>query len=145
MTENPYSSSIDSAGLPTSRAPKLSRVTLAILKYLGSYLLGIFACVILTPVQPQLAGVVLWPYFPLFAVLGVFLFYLHLSGAYLPFGGTGVAYWSMFLLGFAPVVFEAIVYRLPSSRLRHWRPLWIGFPVGFVGTLGVYFTAAGSI
>ena len=44
-----------------------------------------------------------------------------------------------------PKVMEVLVYFIKSRRLRAWRPLWIGFPIGFVGTLGVYYTAAASI
>ena len=36
-------------------------------------------------------------------------------------------------------------YLVGSPRLRRWRPLWLGFPIGFIGTLGVYYTAAASI
>lgn len=42
------------------------------------------------------------------------------------------------LLGFAS--------RLPFVRaLRPWHALWVGLPIGFVGTLGVYYSAAASI
>ena len=145
MTENRYSSPTAGADLPTSRGPTLAKVPLAILKDVGSYLLGICACVLLTPVKLQLAGVVLWPYYPVFAVIGVFLFYLYLSNAYLPYGGTGAAYWSLFSIGLAPIVFEAAAYCRRIPLLRGWRPLSVGFPIGFVGTLGVYYTAAASI
>jgi len=40
---------------------------------------------------------------------------------------------------------ELLVYFTRPSRLRIWRPLWIGFPVGFVGTLGVYYTLLASV
>lgn len=50
-----------------------------------------------------------------------------------------------FAVGLLPLALEAMAYFLGSRRLRAWRSLWIGFPLGFVGTLGVYYTAAASI
>ena len=44
-----------------------------------------------------------------------------------------------------PFMMELLAYFLGSRSVLAWRPLWIGFPAGFVGTLGVYYTAAASI
>ena len=145
MTNNRNSSSTAEAELPTSRNTSAAKVLLAILKYVGSYVLGIAACVLFTPVELELAGVVLWPYYPVFAAIGFFLFYLYLSSAYLPFGGSGASYWLLFSIGFVPVVFEAAAHFVRMPSFRACRPLWIGFPIGFAGTLGVYYTAAASI
>lgn len=87
----------------------------------------------------------LWFVYPILAPVGFLLFYLYLEGAYLPFGGIGLSYWIYFSIGFVPVLMEILAYLMGSPRLRRWRPLWIGFPIGFVGTLGVYYTAAASI
>ena len=145
MTDNPYSSSTVKSELATSRGTSPVNLLLAILKYVGAYLLGIVTCVLFTPVELELAGVVLWPFYGVFSVIGFFLFYLYLSKAYLPFGGSGFAYCLLFSIGFIPVVFEVVAYFARMRHLRGWRPLWIGFPIGFVGTLGVFYTAAASI
>ncbi len=145
MTDNPYSSSTAEAELPNSRSTYAAKVVMSILKHLGSYVLGIMACVLFTPAELELAGVVLWPYYLVFAAIGFFLFYLYLSSAYLPFGGSGASYWLLFLIGFVPIVFEAAAHFVRMPSFRAYRPLWIGFPIGFVGTLGVYYTAAASI
>lgn len=145
MTDNPYSSSTAEAELPNTRDTSAAKVVLSILKYVGSYVLGIVACVLFTPAAVELAGVVLWPYYLVFAAIGFFLFYLYLSSAYLPFGGSGASYWLLFSIGFVPLVFEAAAHFVRIASFPACRPLWIGFPIGFVGTLGVYYTAAASI
>ncbi len=145
MTKNPYPASTAEAELPNSRHASAAKVVLSVLKYLGSYCLGIMACVLFAPAELELAGVVLWPYYAVFAVIGFFLFYLYLSSAYLPFGGSGASFWLLFSIGFVPVVFEAAAQFVRMPSLRPCRPLWIGFPIGFVGTLGMYYTAAASI
>jgi hypothetical protein len=118
---------------------------LSVLKYVGSYILGTVACVLFTPAELEIAGVVLWPYYLVFAAIGFFLFYLYLSNAYLPFGGSGASYWVLFSIGFVPLVSEVALHFARMASFRACRPLWIGFPIGFVGTLGVYYTAAASI
>jgi hypothetical protein len=117
-----------------------------ILKYLGAYLLGIITSIAITPVEMSMGGhVPLWFLYPILAPIGYFLFYLYLEGAYLPFGGEGPSYWLYVAVGLVPFVMELLAYLLRSRRLLAWRPLWIGFPIGFAGTLGVYYTAAASI
>lgn len=100
---------------------------------------------ILTPVTASLAGATLWPYYPLFAMPGLFLFYFYLSDPYLPDGGSSLIYWLWFFMGLIPLVVGAMTYFPKKVIPDSWRPLLIGAPVGFVGTLGVYFTAAASI
>ncbi len=87
----------------------------------------------------------LWILYPVLAPIGFFLFYLYLEGAYLPYGGEGPSYWSYVAVGLVPIAMEVLALLLRSRQVRAWRPLWIGFPIGFVGTLGVYYTAAASI
>lgn len=145
MPDNPYSSSTANVQVPGSRSKSAALVLLEILKYVGSYVLGIAACILFTPVELELAGVVIWPYFIVFAAIGIFLFYLYLEGAYLPFGASGTAYWLLFSIGFVTPVLESVAYFTRLPRVRAYRPLWVGFPIGFVGTLGVYYTAAASI
>ena len=143
MPDNPYSS-------PTSQDPGVSdkssgTALRTFVKYAGAYLCGICCCVVLTPVELELAGLPLWPFYPIFAVVGFALFYLYLKGAYLPFGGSGVVFWVLYSVGFIPVPCELIAFLSRNSLIRTGRPFWIGFPVGFVGTMGVYYTAAASI
>ncbi len=145
MPDNPYSSPTSKDELPAGRGLSAAKVVLAILLYVGSYVLGIAACVLFTPVKLELAGAVLWPFYPVLAPIGFFLFYFYLSGAYLPFGGAGTSYWIFFSIGFVPLVFEVVAYFVRLPVLRACRPLYVGFPIGFVGTLGVYYSAAASI
>ena len=146
MAENPYLPTGFEAEPRKASGMSVGALFREILKYLGAYLLGVIACVALTPVEMNMGGdVPLWFLYPILAAIGYFLFYLYLEGAYLPFGGKGLIYWFFFTVGFVPFVMEVLAYFLRSRRLRAWRPLWIGFPIGFVGTLGVYYTAAASI
>lgn len=120
-----------------------ARVVRTIGAYLTSYLLGIAAGLVLSPAEPVLAGVALWPSYLVLAPVGFVLFYFYLPPGYGM--GSGAGHVVAYCLGLAPFVAEVLV-RLPGRpRWRAWRPLWIGFPVGFVGTLGVYYTAAASI
>lgn len=142
MTVNPYSSS-DSEAESDQQTPQrvsASPVLLSILKYVGSYLLGMVACVVFTPAEMELAGVAMWLYYPIFGLIGFVLFYLQI-----PIANSGLLYWLPFAIGCLPIVFEVIAFFVGTPRLRAFRPLWIAFPLGFVGTLGVYFAAAASI
>jgi hypothetical protein len=121
----------------------MGRVLRAIPRYVVSYLLGIVTCVLVTPAELNLAGVGIWPLYPIFAVVGFFLFFFYLSPPYT--FAPKLGHWLVVSIGLVPVVSEAAVYWAGTPGLRAWRPLWIGFPVGFVGTLGVYFTVAASI
>jgi hypothetical protein len=123
--------------------PAKRRVLRAILKYLGCYLLGILACIILTPVDLILAGKALWPLYPVLAPIGFFFYYFYLTPQYV--FGSVTSYWLVGLIALIPVLFETAAFFWRAPRLRSWRPLWMGFPIGFLGTLGVYYTAAASI
>lgn len=123
---------------PTKRG-----VFLAILKYLACYLLGILTCIMLTPVDLILAGKAMWQLYPIFAPIGLFLYYLYLTPQYV--FGSVTSYWLAGSIGLIPVLFEAAAIFWKAPRLQSWRPLWIGFTIGFLGTLGVYYTAAASI
>jgi hypothetical protein len=114
-----------------------------LMKFLGAYLLGIVACVLVTPVEPVLVGTPLWPSYPLLAIIGFFLFYLTLPPHYV--FGAGIAYGLVYSIGLLSVVFGLAVHFGPLRRIRFLSPLLIGFSFGFVGTMGVYYTAAASI
>ena len=74
---------------------------------------------------------------------GYVLFYLDLTPQYV-FGSTPF-YWGVYALGIAPVLLGLASFFVGKTRLAPWRPLLIGLPLGFVGTLGVYYTIAASI
>ncbi|MFK7864620.1 MAG: hypothetical protein AB8B95_10390 [Pseudohongiellaceae bacterium] len=124
-------------------SPKIRRHLKSVFQYLGYYLLGIIFCVLTTPVELGLGGIQLWYWYPLFAVVGFFLFYFYLTQLYVA-SGSDLDYWLPFLFGLLPVALQLATYfeekYLPASR-----PLWIGFPVGFVGTIGLFYTAAASV
>jgi hypothetical protein len=113
------------------------------MEYLGAYLAGVLACVLVTPVEPVLVGFPLWPYYPLLAIIGFFLFYLHLPPQYV--FGSGIAYTLVYSIGLLSVVLGLAVHFGPLRRIRVLSPFLIGFPIGFVGTMGVFYTAAASI
>ena len=145
---------VDNAYLPPDTEPSssvgqklaLRSVLLWGLKCLVSYFAGVVVCVVATPVDVNLGGgILLWFLCSGFAWIGYPLFYLYLEGAYLPHGGQGVAYWSYATVGAVPFLLELLVHLFRKPRWFVWRPLWIGFPIGFVGTLGIYYTAAASI
>lgn len=139
---NPYRPSLDDSTRPSIQ---LRKTITFLVHYLVAYIAGIVACVITTPAETELAGLTMWPLYLFLAPIGVALFYLYLSGAYLPYGGNGLGYWIICSLGLVPIVGESLA-RLAAIRwLRVLRPWWTAFPIGFVGTAGVYFSAAASI
>lgn len=118
------------------------RVFITILKYFGFYFLGILACIVFTPVEITLAGSPVWRFYPL-SFLGFIAYYLYLTPEYV--FGTALAYWAAGTIGLIPVFFEVAAFLRGNLSLKSWRPLWIGFPIGFVGALGIYFSLAGSV
>ena len=133
--------------LPTND-PALSRAHRAIIaigNYFGAYILGIIACIAITPVELTLINVPLWMYYPILAIPGYVAGYVLLSVGYLPLGGVGLGYWAMFLVGLVPIVMGVVNFYLRRPLIKALRPLWIGFPIGFAGTLGVYYIAASGV
>jgi hypothetical protein len=129
---------------PTSPdAKNRTRLLIIVMKYLGAYLFGVLASVLFTPVEPVLVGKPLWPYYPLLAIIGFFLFYLYLPPQYV--FGSGLAYVLLYSINLLSVVLGLAVHFGPLRRIRVLSPLLLGFPIGFVGTMGVYYTAAASI
>lgn len=146
MAENPYSPSQVRQVAPPSAKSSIAVLGRELVKFLGAYLLGIVLCVALTPVEMTLGGdAPLWIAYPILAPVGYPLFYFYLDGAYLPFGGIGPSYWTYFIIGLLPIGIEGLTYLSQWRGARVWRACWLGFPMGFVGTLGVYYTAAASI
>ena len=108
-------------------------------RYLGAYLLGIITSVFFTPVELFFSDVFLGPWFFLGCIPGVFVWF------YLVINEPELLRWSwVSVFALAPVLGEIWV-RLPreASELdlspTFWRPFWIAFPIGLLGSLGVFF------
>lgn len=146
MRTNPYS--LTSTGQPQGNDPMrgslLKRFLFWWLKFFAAYSLGIISCMVLTPVEAELAGIWLWSAY-LLAPVGLLLSAVLLwQENDLSFGKSvlSVALWVM---AFTPCVLECVCFLWHQSRLGRWRPLWVGFPIGFIGTLGMFFSAQLSI
>jgi hypothetical protein len=85
----------------------------------------------------------MWLFFVPFAPIEYFFFYFDLPPQYV--FGSNIFYWSIYVSGIVLVSIGFASGVALKSRLRPWRPVMIGFPIGFVGTLGLYYTAASSI
>jgi hypothetical protein len=129
---------------PTSLdAKKRTSRSILVMRFVGAYLAGVLACVLVTPVEPVLVGTPLWPFYPLLAIIGFFLFYLYLPPQYV--FGSGIAYSMVYSIGLLSVILGIAVHFGPLRRFHVLSPLLTGFPIGFIGTMGVYYTAAASV
>jgi len=142
MSENPYAPPTDGRRPPSTGWQFVARVLLTLLKYFGCYLLGIFLCVILTDAEFVLAGLWLLPAYVLLSVVGCFLWFV---SAFQALPSIPFEMWWVLLMLAMPCVGETLAYRYRGSNLRNWRPMWFGLPVGFVGTLGIYWVGSLSI
>lgn len=115
------------------------------LKWIGSgivgYLLGILFAVAFTPAEVVLAGVNLLPFYLLLSVVGVVFFVILLFQQYTDMLST----WWVGLFVLLPLACELGMYFGKKKSLRILRPAWFAFPIGFLGTLGIYFAGAQSI
>ena len=89
-----------------------------------------------------LVSVPLFLIYPILSPVGYPLYYLYLNDGY-RFGG-GTVEWTHYIFGMLPILGVMILWKSPS-KARTLALVLIGFPVGFIGTLGLYFTAAASI
>lgn len=117
------------------------KILLGIPKYLGAYLLGIAACIIATPAEWDFGR---FPFFfLLYPILSVPFFFLW---PFMVFQESTYLYrWWMWLIALTPVAGEGIAFLASRPRVRAWRPLWFGFPIGFVGSFTVYWACVLSI
>jgi|GEM_PF-5169439 len=131
VTTNPYESpkSQSESGPGSTTKPVIP----GCLSYLGAYLAGIVTCVLLTSFSGFIHD--LWPWYPLIAPIGYGLFYFELSPTHTL--GHGTAHWFTFVLGLMPFLCEIAVRAMAFSRIQPLRPIWIAFPIGFVGTVGM--------
>ena len=132
--------------MTTEPSPSKSKCKLRflplILKHAAAYLLGILSAILFTPADLTLAGVHLWYLYPLLAVVGVF-FYYSLSPTYT--FASDVLHWLIGGVGLALMLVGLALQFSALRRLRPLQPLLISFPIGFIGTLGMYYGAAQSI
>ena len=112
------------------------------IRYVSFYLLGVVCCVIFTPVELELAGAPLGFLYPILAPIGYPLFYL-LEPQYV-YGSTP-GYWALYASGIASVFLGIISLFVARKKATWLAPALIGFTIGFVGTMGIYYTAAQSI
>lgn len=106
------------------------------------YLAGILAAILLTPVGLMLLGVHLWPYYLASPGLGFVLFYV-LTPEYV-LGDTQL-YRIIYTCGIAGLAL-GLATLLPVARgLRIIRPPLIGLSLGFIGAMGIFYTAAASV
>ncbi|REK08526.1 MAG: hypothetical protein DWQ36_09150 [Acidobacteria bacterium] len=110
---------------------------------LGAYLLGIVSAVAFGPAEVVLVGSPLWMAYPFVAPMG-FVFFLTLLPVEYGFGSPA-AHWAIRAVCPLLVILGAVAHLVELPRLRPLRALLLGFPLGFVGTLGIYFGAAMSI
>ena len=114
-------------------------------RYLGAYLLGIIAGILFTPADIVLVGQWLILPYVLGAIPGT---------VYVVYGAIVEAqplFWFYLLaVGLLPI-WVRLYFRLNQKpdteipRLMMFRPLWVSFMVGFLGTLGVYVAAMESV
>ena len=121
----------------------MKRILFAALRFLGFYLLGIVASILITPVEVDLLGRPDWLIFVPAAVVGYVLFYTDLTPEYV--FGSGPAYWTVYALGLAGVAAGVLAVLAAGGRFRRWAAPLIGIPLGFVGTLGIYYAILASI
>ena len=122
---------------------KLKKLSLQILQYVFPYFLGIFVAIIFTPVELSLAGHSLWYWYPVLAVPAFCLLFTQFSRTS---SVLDLIFAFIYLVSIACVLFGITSHFFDS--LHRYRPLGsklIGFSFGFIGTIGVYFIAAGSI
>ena len=121
-----------------SKGPGLRHLLLRCATYVGAYLVGIMTSIALTPAEVFLAGRWLGDDYPWFSLIGFFFFY---------FGYYDLAwdFWSIGWTALGVMAFGVASFFGNRPRLVALRPWLLAFPVGFVGTLGAYYAAAGSI
>jgi hypothetical protein len=107
-----------------------------------AFLLGCVGAVMSLPNITTLGGLPIFVAYPVLGIIGYPLYYLYLNDGY-RFGG-GTVEWAHYIFGMLPILGVMTLWKSPSKGRTLALGL-IGFPVGFIGTLGLYFTAAASI
>lgn len=139
------------ADLPASRAGALVRMLPLVLgstlKYLGAYLLGLLACVVYMVVAHGVSAAEFlrlgaWGQVIAATLPGLAAFFQIL---FMEFPSSVLHAWWAILVLLAPFTCEAMVSFRKKVSWRAWRPLWIGFPIGFLGSLGSTWMALASL
>lgn len=122
---------------------KLKAILLRTRDYLFPYIGGIVAAIVFTPIEHSLAGAELWYFYPIFAVPAFVLF----SFAFQPL--SLFSFDGLFLLFYAAsivtMLFGVAAHFASLHLYRKLAPSLVTFPLGFMGTVGVYFIAMSSI
>ena len=116
-----------------------------VLGYVGGYLIGILASLICTPASLLLAGVFLLPIYVIGALPGYIVWFVLLFNA-----PNELAWPWLSIVALAPLYCEWRLWRAKgnetlAARLVAWRPIWIAFPIGFLGTVSIFSAAVGTI
>lgn len=112
------------------------------IKCTASYLIGIVACIALTPVEMIFVGAPLILFYLVASPIGYILFFL-LEPHYV-FGDnieTSLAFW----IGIFGLLIGIGLAFLPFEKSRLIGAMISSFVLGFWGSLGIYYTAAQSI
>ena len=113
-----------------------------ILQYVIPYFVGILAAIVFTPVELSLAGQSLWYWYPVLAIpaflLLVTIFSVNSSFFDILFG-------CVYLISIGCVLFGIASHFGSLRQYRNIGVKLIGFPLGFIGTIGVFFISAESI
>ena len=122
---------------------KIQALSLRFLHYLLPYLSGIFTAIVFTPVEFNLVGVALWWVYPIVAVPAFILWFFELIPRALL--GPDLLFLLPYLLSFVSIVCGLAAHFDPLRRYQNLGPALIAFPIGFVGTAGVYLISMASI
>ena len=120
---------------------KLKQLYQRILEYLIPYFVGIIAAIVFTPADLSLAGVSLWFLYPILAIPAFLVFFTEISFNHIGDTILGLLY----IASVGGVVFGISTHFGSLRRYRYLGPRLIGFLLGFVGTVAVFFISAGSI
>ena len=121
------------------------QVIKSISRYFGGYLLGIIAGILFSPADIILGGHWLLLHYVIGALPG-FIFVIY----YAIFEPGFVFWFYLITVGFLPLWIR-LYFRFrrktdeQMTRLMIFRPLWTTFPIGFLGTLGIYAAVLESI
>ena len=142
MSDNPFASPTVEEKARPAKGLRPWVVVKEILKYFGTYVCGILLCIVLTDAEVELAGKNLVLIYLILSIPGVALWIIAAVQA-LP--SPPFEMWWFLTMILLPCLGEVVVRFPGRKRLRNWRPFWIGTPVGFVGTLGIYWAGSLSI
>ena len=121
---------------------KPKKIALLILQYVLAYFLGIVVAIVFTPVEMSLVGKDLWYLYPILAIPAFILFFTQFSIHSL---GSDLIFAFVYLGSIACVLFGIASHFGSLRRFRSHGPKLIGFTIGFMGTIAVYFISSSSI